>query len=297
MITAGTVPSASTTTPITVTYRSTLTSTQTLDIYVPGAGDAAITGAVVFLFHGGGFTSSGASSLDSQCVNAARALARIGIIAISVNYRYAQAGVASSCFPGATLDALCAFRWGWLNVARYGGDPERIGAVGFSAGGTLVAHAVLCMQSGITTLPNGTSLVEPSAPYQPGPLDAGIVKRWGSCYGAFDLTVPSAVTASPFLNLYVYLNVANQADPNFLPRAQDASPSLLPHTNPALPHWHGHGDADPVVFYTQSTTFAPTTTVVIAGETHNYDPTNAVLDKTANLTLFWGGPGSLIGGL
>lgn len=65
VITVGSIPSASTTTPITVTYRSTPTSTQTLDIYVPntGLGDAPVTGAVCYIFHGGGFTSSGASSL------------------------------------------------------------------------------------------------------------------------------------------------------------------------------------------------------------------------------------------
>lgn len=299
VITAGTIPTASTTTPITVTYRSTATSTQTLDVYVPNPslGDAAITGACCYIFHGGGFTSASASSLDTQVVSLARRLAKIGIIALAVNYRYAQAGIPSSCFPGATLDAMCAFRWGQYNLATYGADWRRAGAIGLSAGGTLVAHAVLCMRLGITTLPNGTSLVEPSAPYQPGPHDKKLIARYGTCYGAFDVTNPAAVTASPFLNLYVYLNVANQADALFAGRAADASPQLLTHNDPTFYHWHAHGSIDPVVFPAQTSTFAPLNSTIITGETHNYDPGAGGIDLTANMIMFWGGKGSLIGGL
>ena len=299
VISAGTIPTASTTTPTTVMYRSTPTSTQSLDIYQPNVslGDAPATGACCYIFHGGGFTSSTASSLDTQVVSLARRLAKIGITALAVNYRYAQAGVPSSQFPGATLDAMCAIRWGQYNLATYGADWHRAGVIGLSAGGTLAAHAVLCMRLGIVTLPNGTSLYEPSAPYQPGPHDRKLVARYGTCYAVFDVTNPAAVTSNPFPNLYTYLGVANQADPQFTPRAQDASPGLLAHNDPTLFHWHGHGSSDTIVFPAQTSTFAPSNCTIITGETHNYDPGASGIDLAANLTMFWGGRGSLIGGL
>jgi hypothetical protein len=169
--------------------------------------------------------------------------------------------------------------------------------IGLSAGGTLAAHAVWAMRGGITTLPNGTSLVEPGAPYGAGPHDRKLIMTYGTCYGAFDVTVPTNVTASPFSNLYVWLGVADKFDPLFLPRAQDASPQLLAHTDPAIRKWHAHGSIDPVVFPAQTSTFAPTTSTIISGETHNYDPGAGGIDLIANLTMFWGGRASLIGGL
>jgi pectinesterase len=52
-----------------------------------------------------------------------------------VGYRLGPAGR----FPGAVRDVTASVRWLRANAARFGIDPARIGAVGASAGGQLVA--------------------------------------------------------------------------------------------------------------------------------------------------------------
>jgi acetyl esterase/lipase len=62
-----------------------------------------------------------------------RTLARCGYVAVSPDYRVAPA----DRFPAAIADCKAAVRWLRANAPKYNGDPERIGALGFSAGGHL----------------------------------------------------------------------------------------------------------------------------------------------------------------
>ena len=291
MISAGSIPASLGLTPITVTYRTGLA----LDIYVP----PNPTGAVVVTAHGGGFTSTGTTKTDTNPVAFCQGLAALGIIGISSAYTPATgAGLALGQFPRAHLDGLCALRWVYANIRSYGGDPERIGVCGFSAGGDLLAMVALATRQGITTLGNGTSLVEAGAPYQPGPNDSAIVKRWGAYYMANDIRVYSGIGASPNpTNILTLLQCSSSSDPNYAPRSSDLSVIVLSHTGVGQPYWLAHGSSDTTVFSSHTTSFTSTNATIVTGVGHNFSPVASGPELSANLTMWAGGPGSLFGGL
>jgi len=62
-------------------------------------------------------------------------LARIGYVVANIDYRLA----AEAKFPGAVLDCKAVVRWMRANAEDLGVDPDRIAAIGGSAGGHLAA--------------------------------------------------------------------------------------------------------------------------------------------------------------
>jgi acetyl esterase/lipase len=68
----------------------------------------------------------------------ARALNRMGISAYVLKYRLARAEGSPYAIEDAAADTRRAVRWLRANAAAQGIDPERIGVMGFSAGGELV---------------------------------------------------------------------------------------------------------------------------------------------------------------
>lgn len=90
------------------------------------------TGAspAVLLIHGGGFR---AGTRQSYLAQAAR-LAERGYVAATASYRLAP----RHQFPASVEDAKAAVRFLRANAAKYGINPDRIGAWGGSAGGHLV---------------------------------------------------------------------------------------------------------------------------------------------------------------
>ena len=100
----------------------------TLDLYRP-AGSGAHPG-IVFV-HGGGWMSGDKAAFADYALF----FAEQGYVGISVNYRLAP----EHPFPAAVEDTKAAVRWLRANAAKYGVDPNRIGAMGGSAGGHLVA--------------------------------------------------------------------------------------------------------------------------------------------------------------
>ncbi len=98
-----------------------------LDLYVPnGEGPHP----AVMLVHGGGWIGGTKEAFRPT----AQALAQRGFVAATVEYRLAT----EAPFPGAVEDCKAALRWLRANAATYHLDPNRIGAVGGSAGGHLV---------------------------------------------------------------------------------------------------------------------------------------------------------------
>ena len=90
---------------------------------------------ILVYFHGGGWVQGDLDSHDGVCGKLAK---WADCIVISVDYR-----LAPECkFPGAPLDAIAAYKWVRMNAATLGGDAERIGVGGDSAGGNLAA--VVC---------------------------------------------------------------------------------------------------------------------------------------------------------
>lgn len=100
----------------------------TLDLYLP-----ASTGPhpAIVLVHGGGWRAGDKSSWNDEALR----FAEDGYVGISINYRLAPAHP----FPAAVEDTKAAVRWLRSHAAELGVDPLRIGAIGGSAGGHLVA--------------------------------------------------------------------------------------------------------------------------------------------------------------
>jgi acetyl esterase/lipase len=90
---------------------------------------------LVVCIHGGGWAGG-----DKRVYAwLAEALAQRGYAAASVTYRFAPANRA----PAQMDDVQRAVRWLRKNAAKYGIDPERVGAIGGSAGGHLTAYLAL----------------------------------------------------------------------------------------------------------------------------------------------------------
>ena len=87
---------------------------------------------ILMFFHGGGFVTLGADSLDYLCT---RLCAWTDYMVISVGYRLAP----EHPFPAAPDDCLAATRWAFSQAAQLGGDPSQIAVAGTSAGACLAA--------------------------------------------------------------------------------------------------------------------------------------------------------------
>lgn len=95
-----------------------------LDIYRPKAGGAAAP--VVVFFYGGNWTTGERG--DYAFVG--RALAARGIVTVVADYRlYPEVS-----YPTFLDDTAQAVAWTYREVARYGGDPQRLFVMGHSAG-------------------------------------------------------------------------------------------------------------------------------------------------------------------
>jgi acetyl esterase/lipase len=104
-----------------------------LDVYRPPT--RATPRPAVVLVHGGGmWTGSRADMADP-----ARQLARAGYVAFAIDYRLVDAATARHRWPAQLDDVQLAVRWLRAGADRYGVDPERVGAYGWSAGGQLAA--------------------------------------------------------------------------------------------------------------------------------------------------------------
>jgi pectinesterase len=99
-----------------------------LDLYAPTEGAPH---PAVIVVHGGGW-ERGDRAMERPF---AKRLAAAGYVTAPVSYRLGPAGR----FPNALYDLKAAVRFLRAHAAEYGIDPERIGAVGGSAGGQLVA--------------------------------------------------------------------------------------------------------------------------------------------------------------
>ena len=102
-------------------------------LYVPTAADP---GPLLVFLHGGGFWCGDLDSHDAPC----RFLAeQAGVRVLSVDYRLAPEHV----FPAAYDDAVSAYAWTLEHAAELGGDPDRLGVGGDSAGGNLAAGVAI----------------------------------------------------------------------------------------------------------------------------------------------------------
>ena len=123
------------------------------------AAPASPTPALVWA-HGGGFAGGDLDMPEAHWV--AGSLAARGITVVSVDYRHAGGGFH---YPVPSDDILTAWRWTQGHAAELGVDPTRIAIGGASAGGNLVAGAVLRLLRDVTRirpLPAGVFLAYPT---------------------------------------------------------------------------------------------------------------------------------------
>ncbi len=99
-----------------------------LDVYQPKTEGPH---AAVLVVHGGAWRSGSKAQLMAY----AREIASRGHVAFAINYRLAPDHI----FPAQIDDCREAVRFIVANAEKYSVDPERLGAIGYSAGGHLVA--------------------------------------------------------------------------------------------------------------------------------------------------------------
>ncbi|MGE5599594.1 MAG: alpha/beta hydrolase fold domain-containing protein [Bacteroidota bacterium] len=136
------------------------------DVYRPFEASAPCPG--VLLVHGGGWRHFDRTAAGGF----ARLLATHGFLAATVDYRSSK----KDPWPACLYDVKAAVRWLRAEAARFNMDPRRIGAVGDSAGGHLVALL-------------GTAGPEAGLEGEAGdPAGDSAVQAVVAYYGLFDLT-------------------------------------------------------------------------------------------------------------
>ncbi|MBP1326645.1 para-nitrobenzyl esterase [Leucobacter exalbidus] len=110
--------------------------TLNVNVWTPTLDPAAQLPVVVWI-HGGGFTSGSPASTWYD----GSAFARDGVVLVTLSYRIGFTGFGwiDGAVPNrGVLDWICALEWVQLNIASFGGDPQRVTIAGQSAGGGAV---------------------------------------------------------------------------------------------------------------------------------------------------------------
>jgi acetyl esterase/lipase len=102
-----------------------------LDLALPSprGADTKVKSPAILVIHGGGWQGGDKSNHTDEI----RELAKRGYVAASIGYRL----VPKAIFPAQVDDVRCAVRYLRAHADRYGIDPNRFGAMGYSAGAHL----------------------------------------------------------------------------------------------------------------------------------------------------------------
>lgn len=141
---------------------------QQVDVFRPSDMADGDRRPVIVFFHGGGWVKG---SRDTYGF-AGRAFSAEGFVTVVAGYRLDREGH----WPVFMEDASAAVRWTQANVARYGGDPNRIVLAGHSAGAHIAVLAALDPRwLGDMVRPGGAvrGAIGLSGPYDFLPFDAG----------------------------------------------------------------------------------------------------------------------------
>lgn len=114
--------------------------------------------SVIVLFHGGGWNEGEADWMDGI----AEQYAGLGMVAVSVDYRLSRNDVTPF---DAVADARNAIRWVRQEAGRLGIDPDKVVALGTSAGAHLAASTAIFDQpwgSTVSSVPNALVLRSPA---------------------------------------------------------------------------------------------------------------------------------------
>lgn len=201
-----------------------------LDLFLPAP--SAAPAPLIIWVHGGGWQSGS----KENCPPLRTGFLQKGYAVASLNYRLSQHAV----FPAQIEDCKAAVRWLRAHAATYGLDPDRFGAWGSSAGGHLVA--LLGTTGDVRAFDVGAHLDHSSR-----------VQAVCDYYGPTDfIALAQARDASrPATNLSPESRLIGGFVLDHPDKTARANPVtyVTPDDPPFL---IVHGDADPVVPYTQS---------------------------------------------
>ena len=177
-------------------------------------------------------TQMGALTWSRQeCVDRARAFARRGFVAISIEYRCERGVGGSSLWTDAVADARIAVQWVSLHAASLGIDPTRIVAFGSSAGAITVAGMIYFAPS-----PSHTELT--------------VISDLPRAVAA---TVAPRVVAAASLRAGVSVSGCLFNDTTSLPPGRHVWNHLYASAGPqSAPFMDMHGTADPIVPYSNA---------------------------------------------
>ncbi|HYD00208.1 MAG TPA: alpha/beta fold hydrolase [Phycisphaerales bacterium] len=236
-----------------------------MNVVVPQGMKEGEKRACVVCIHGGGWAAGKRQELDELT----RRLAAQGFVAATVSYRFAPAARS----PAQVNDVAEAVRFLRVNAARFGIDPDRIGAVGFSAGGHLA------MMLGVGDAGDGLGIE--GADGQPSGKVNAVVSFFGpTLLGANDF----APTTTKILDGLIGADAEGRTE-----RAKAASPVTYLSKGDA-PMLLLQGTADPLVPATQATLMVeamakagvPGRAEIIAGAGHGWG--GPELERTLRVT-------------
>ena len=104
---------------------------QQLDVYRP---DGVADAPVILFVHGGGYTGGSRNENPERWANIMHYFADHGMVGVNADYRLAP----QHAWPAGGADVRDMVRWIKTHIGEHGGDPDRIFAMGFSAGATHV---------------------------------------------------------------------------------------------------------------------------------------------------------------
>ena len=219
---------------------------QRLDVFSP---DGARNADTLVFVHGGAFIRGDKNVTGEVYDNVLLWLARKGCVGINIEYRLAP----EAPFPAGAEDVAAAVRWTRENVARYGGNRDRIFVAGHSAGGAHVATYAFDPNVRAKPGPEVAGLVLLSARVRAdvrpdNPNANGVRAYWGDDPARYDerspvtwagecrlpVMIAIAEHENPYLDVYCAelfhrLSVARKRSPRFLRLARHNHISLVAH--------------------------------------------------------------------
>ncbi len=185
-------------------------SVPTITAYLPAKDKA--TGAAVMICPGGGYSILAASHEGSDV---ARWFNEMGVAAFVLKYRLPNPIIMTNQQEVPLLDAMQGMTLIRQNAARYGIDLNKIGVMGFSAGGhlasTLDTHYNLGPKASEQAKPNFVILLYP------------VVTFGDKAHTGSRINLLGKLASSPDMVAYYSneLQVTNQTSPTFLVHAED----------------------------------------------------------------------------
>jgi acetyl esterase/lipase len=125
----------------------------TLEIYLPQKENAS--GAAVIICPGGGYK---VVVYQGEGINTAKELAKNGVAAFVLKYRLPDDSIMVDKKRGPLQDVQQAFKYVRENAAQWGIDSNKVGVMGFSAGGHLAATAATHFTQSYIENSKGTNL-------------------------------------------------------------------------------------------------------------------------------------------